>query len=90
MKEMNKDVLDRIDIEAHNSLELKKINDNLYLSKKQIDILNKYNIEYLNRSIEDLLFELDEILNDSYEELVDLDDISREIAEFNYYHNTKK
>lgn len=87
---MNKDVLDRIDIEAHNSLELKKINDNLYLSKKQIDILNKYNIEYLNRSIEDLLFELDEILNDSYEELVDLDDISREIAEFNYYHNTKK
>lgn len=90
MKEMNRELLDRIDIEAHSSLNLKKINDNLYLSKKQIDILDKYDVEYLNRSIADLLFELEEILNDSYEELIDLEDVSREISEFNYYHNTKK
>lgn len=87
---MNRDIIDRLDKDAHNSLTLNKINDNLYLSNKQIDVLKKYKVEYYNKTIDTLLFELDEILNDSYDELIDLEDISREIAEFNYYHNTKK
>jgi len=87
---MNKELIDRIDKEAHDSLELTKINDNLYLSKKQIDVLDRYDIEYKSKSIDSLMFEIDEILNDSYDELLDLEDIASEISEFNYYHNTKK
>ena len=89
MKDMNKDIIDAIDKEAHNSLEIKKINDNLYLSKKQIEVLERYDIDY-NKSIESLMYDIDEILNNSYDDLFDLEDIAREISEFNYYHNTKK
>ena len=87
---MNKDIIDKIDKDAHNSLNMTKINDNLYLSKKQIDILDRYEIDYKSKSIESLMFEIDEILNDSYDDLFDLEDIAKEISEFNYYHNTKK
>ena len=87
---MKKEIIDKIDQDAHNSLNMTKINDNLYLSNKQIDILDRYEIEYKSKSIEILMFEIDEILNDSYDDLYDLEDIAKEIAEFNYYHNTKK
>ncbi len=87
---MKKEIIDKIDQDAHNSLNMTKINDNLYLSNKQIDILDRYEIEYKSKSIETLMFEIDEILNDSYDDLYDLEDIANEIAEFNYYHNTKK
>ncbi|MBR3116443.1 MAG: hypothetical protein IKF36_01025 [Bacilli bacterium] len=90
MKEMNKEVIDQIDKEAHNSLSMTKINDDLYLSQKQIDVLDRYEIEYKTKSIDSLMFEIDEILNDSYDDLFDLEDIAKEISEFNYYHNTKK
>ena len=89
MKDMNKDIIDAIDKEAHNSLNMNKINDNLYLSKKQIEVLEKYDIDY-NKSIESLMYDIDEVLNTSYDDLYDLEDVSKEISEFNYYHNTKK
>ena len=90
MKEMNKEIIDSIDKEAHASLSINKINDKLYLSKKQMEVLDRYDIEYKTKSIESLLYEIDDILNNSYEDLFDLEDVSKEIAEFNYYHNTKK
>ena len=90
MIEMNKEIIDSLDKEAHDNLNFNKINDNLYLSKKQIEVLERYDIEYKSMSIESLMYEIDDILNNSYEDLVDLEDVSKEIAEFNYYHNTKK
>ena len=90
MIEMNKEIIDSLDREAHNSLNINKINDNLYLSKKQMEVLERYDIDYKGRSIEALMYEIDDILNNSYEDLMDQEDVSKEIAEFNYYHNTKK
>lgn len=90
MKDMNKDIIDEIDREAHNSLKMNKINDNLYLSNKQIEVLNRYDIDYKSMTIDMLMYELEEILNDSYDDLYDLEDIAKEISEFNYYHNTNK
>ena len=90
MNEMNKEIIDSLDREAHDSLNIKKINDSLYLSKKQIEVLERYDIDYKSKSIESLMYEIDDILNNSYEDLFDLEDVSKEIAEFNYYHNTKK
>ncbi len=57
--------IDRIVSETHKNMSMNKINDRLYLSNNQIDILNRYDIEYKSKTIEELLFELDEILNDN-------------------------
>lgn len=75
--------------EAHESLKLNKINDNLYLTNKEIEVLEKYEIDY-HTSIDMLMFKLDEILNDSDGDLTDLEEVSNSISEFNYYHNTNK
>ncbi|MBQ1496357.1 MAG: hypothetical protein IIZ40_03325 [Bacilli bacterium] len=81
--------IDRIVSETHKNMSMNKINDRLYLSNNQIDILNRYDIEYKSKTIEELLFELDEILNDN-NDYEDLEKLSLELAEFNYYYNTKK
>lgn len=82
-------MLDDIINETHNKLKLNKINDKLYLTNKEIEVLEKYDINY-NTSIDMLMFNLEEILNDSNGELTDLEEVSNSIAEFNYYHNVNK
>ncbi len=81
--------IDKIVEETHKNMSMNKINDKLYLSNNQIDILNRYNIEYKTKSIEELLFDLEEILNDT-PDYDDLENLSSELAEFNYYYNTNK
>ena len=67
----------------------KKRDNGLILSDEQIEVLNKYNINYLNyNNISSLIYELEEILNEEYNE--ELDKISSELSEFNYYNNTNK
>ena len=80
-------MIDEIVKETHDSLKLNKINDELYLTNKEIQVLDKYDINY-NTSIETLMFNLEEILNENDYE--DLEEVSNSISEFNYYHNTKK
>ena len=82
-------MIDEIVKETHDSLTLNKINDNLYLTNKQIEVLDRYDIEYKNKNIEELIYEIEDILNedDSYS---DLEEVSIGLSEFNYYHNTKK
>lgn len=82
-------MIDEIIKETHDSLTLNKINDNLYLTNKQIEVLDRYDIEYKNKSIEELIYEIEDILNEdnSYS---DLEEVSIGLSEFNYYHNTNK
>ena len=82
-------MLDDIVKETHEGLNLNKINDKLYLTNKQIEVLEKYDIDY-HTSIEELMFKLDEILNESNDEYPDLEEVSNSISEFNYYHNVNK
>ena len=74
---------------THENLNLNKINDKLYLTNKEIEVLKKYEINY-NTNIEMLIFEIEEILNDSDGDLTDLEEVSNSISEFNYYHNVNK
>lgn len=74
---------------THEDLKLNRINDKLYLTNKEIEVLERYDINY-HTSIEELMFNLDEILNDSNGELEDLEEVSNSISEFNYYHNVNK
>lgn len=82
-------MLDDIINKTHNDLKINKINDSLYLTNKDIEVLEKYDIDY-HTDINSLMFNLEEILNDSLGEYTDLEEVSNNIAEFNYYHNTNK
>ena len=67
---------------------LKKIG-NLYLNADEISILDKYNIDYKNcNDYNSLLYLIDDILD--YEDYEDLEVISKDISERNYYLYTKK
>lgn len=71
---------------------LNKIN-NIYLSNKQMSILKKYKINYENvLSINELVFKIEEYINENYsfQDLGDLENLSLELSEFNYYYNTNK
>ena len=69
---------------------LQKYN-NIYISIEQKEILDKYGFD-INKygSVNELLFDLEEYLNDSYTELEDLEWVSQTVAEYNYYNNTNK
>ena len=68
----------------------KDIGNGIFLSDYQIEVLIKYGIDpYKCSGIEDLIFKIEEVLEDD-DSLEDLDNISREISEFNYYSNTNK
>lgn len=69
---------------------LKKHN-NIYISEEQIEILSKYDInidKYTN--VNELIYDIEDCLNDSYEELEDLEWVSQTLSEYNYYNNTNK
>ena len=80
--------LDRVIQDIFEENQLEKINDDLYLTRKQMDILKKNDIEYSNKTIDELMFEIEDILNQEDNE--ELDRLSMDLAEFNYYHNTNK
>lgn len=68
----------------------KEIKKGIYLSEYQIEVLSRYNINPQEcGSINDLIMQIDEILDDDFE-ADDLEQISKEISEFNYYANTNK
>lgn len=61
--------------------------NHLMLTKKQIEVLKSYDIDY-HQNVKMILYEIDEILNSDYDEI--LDEVSRDIAEMDYYNNTQK
>ena len=69
---------------------LKKIKNDIYLSDAWIEILERYDIDYRKyNSVSALIFDIEEILN-SGGEANELEELSRDIQEFNYYNNTNK
>lgn len=86
MKEYNiNELLNDIDF---NKNKLVKVNEKLYLTNYQIEVLNKYEIDFQNLNLSSIIYLGEEILEeDDYD---DLDEVIREIAERNYYENTNK
>ena len=81
-------VVSEMDFESN---KLNTVGNNLMLTNKEIEILNRYKIDYNKcTSLKEILFEVEEILNDM--DIVDeeLDYISQSIAERDYYQNTNK
>ena len=67
----------------------KKLDNGLFLSDYQIEVLMRNNINpYECGSISELIFLIDEIIDETDDE--ELDIVSRQISEYNYYANTNK
>lgn len=85
-----------------NKLEIEKINENnslkkrtngLILSDNQIAILNKHGIKYENfNNLSSLIFSIEEYIMEveSYIDIKDIEEISIQLSEQNYYQNTNK
>ncbi len=70
---------------------LQDIGNGLFLTKKEVQVLEQYKISYQNcHSLKEVLFEIEEVLNDM--DIVDeeLDMVSSSISERDYYQNTNK
>lgn len=85
-KEIN-DILNNIDFENN---KLIKINENLYLTNNQINILKRYNIDYeTSNSLRDLMIKIEDIL-DYEEDIPELEELLDKLSERNYYEFTNK
>ena len=67
----------------------KKLGD-IYLSESDIEILERYEIDYKKyTSMKELLFSIQDILNNHYVE-ADLEELLIKLTEYNYYFKTNK
>lgn len=63
----------------------------LLLNKQDIEILNRYNFNYKEYSnLSNLIFDIDNYLNDTYDETEDLEEVLIRLSEIHYYNETKK
>lgn len=82
-------VKDAIDFANQEELLLKHRKNNMLLSDYQINVLKQNGFDYLKYSnFHDLLFDIEELLKDDYNEELDL--VSSQISEYIYYNETKK
>lgn len=70
---------------------IQSIGNGIYMTKEEIKVLEKYNISYKYcTNLEELIFKIECYLNSSSELLNDLEELSNNLSEFQYYHYTKK
>lgn len=68
-----------------------KINDKIYLNVNQIEVLKKYQIPYETcSSFNELIFYIEEVLNECDLEMEDLENVSLTLSELDYYQNYHK
>lgn len=68
---------------------IKRRENNILLSDYQIGVLKRANIDYkLFINMHELLFEIEEYLNEVYDDELDL--VGKQLAEYIYYGETKK
>ena len=86
-------LLDNLGISLNIENELKTRSNGLLLTDEQIEILKRHNINYEEyNNIQSLIFKIEEYINDvqGYMDITDIDEVSKELSEQNYYNNTNK
>lgn len=92
MKINNKEInIDELVEEVYNDKNMLKLKKNgIYLSDNDVEVLRRYNIDYNKYvSLSSLIFDIESILNEDTD-VDDLEEVSRRLAELNYYNNTNK
>ena len=74
------------------SLELVNLENGLSLTNYEIEVLNRYDIDYKNCScLKEILYLIEDVFNyDDVADYEELDSVSSSIAERDYYQNTNK
>lgn len=81
--------IDKIIQETLNKNKLVKVNEKIYLTTYQIEILKKYQIPYEScNTINEIVYYMEELLEE--EEYEDLENVSLSLSEMDYYHYYKK
>mgnify|MGYP001041076039 CR=1 FL=1 len=63
----------------------------MLLSDYQVEILSRYNINYDKfNNLKSLIYEIEKYINNAFENIDDLDNLSKELSEMDYYKNTNK
>lgn len=79
-------LVSQLDFESN---KLQKVNDNLVLTKYQIDVLTRNCIDLQTvTSLHDIIYEAEEVYEDTLDE--ELEQVLDELSERNYYENTNK
>lgn len=88
---MDYDISELVSEMDFNSSKLVQVSSNILLTNREIEVLNRYNINYKScNSLKEIIFMIEDILDDM--DIVDekLDLISESISERDYYQNTNK
>lgn len=86
MNEEIKNILNNINF---NDNKLIRVNNNLYLTNNQIEILKRYDIDYeTSNSLRDLMLKIENIID--YEDIEELELLLDKLSERQYYENTNK
>ena len=74
------------------SLELVSLGNGLSLTNYELEVLNRYNIDYNNcSSLKEILYLIEDVFScDDKADYEELDSVSSSIAERDYYQNTNK
>lgn len=89
IRDTNINIDEAIKLSNYDNLLLKHYNNGILLSDYQVGILKNNGFDYTKYgSMQELLFDIEEYLNDDYNEELDL--VSNQIAELIYYRDTKK
>lgn len=65
--------------------------NNFMLKKTEMEVLDRYDIDYENcNSLKDVIYLIDEVFQNSYDDMVDLEEVSISISERDYYVNSNK
>ena len=86
MDDYIKNVADNLDLSN------KYINvNNMQLRKDEIEVLDRYDIDYKNcNSLKEILCLIEDAFQNSYDEMNDLEEVSISISERDYYVNSNK
>ncbi len=74
------------------SLELVSLGNGLSLTNYELEVLNRYNIDYNNcSSLKEILYLIEDVFScDDIADYEELDSVSSSFGERDYYHNTNK
>ena len=65
--------------------------NNFLLKKNEMEVLDRYDIDYRNcSSLKEVIYLIDEVFQNSYDDMLDLEEVSISISDRDYYVNSNK
>ena len=65
--------------------------NNFLLKKNEMEVLDRYDIDYKNcSSLKEVIYLIDEVFQNSYDDMTDLEEVSISISDRDYYVNSNK